>query len=94
VLQQHFYLDDFRFYLSSTLETVETALRLNFTSGEGLDVSPRFGDDFRFYLSSTLETVETAVPLNFTSGEGLDVSPRFWADFRYFLSANWKRKFL
>jgi hypothetical protein len=31
-----------RFASSKNLETFETALGLNFTSGEGSDVSPRF----------------------------------------------------
>jgi hypothetical protein len=60
------------------LETIETALHLNFTSGEGLDVVPFLFEPFFLRESQRtrppweqkLETIETALSLNFTFGEG------------------------
>ena len=68
------------------LETIETALPANFTSGEGWDLSPfdfvlklkqimlvpsrTLGTGKMWSFHSKLETIETALPANFTSGEG------------------------
>ena len=69
------------FFCTSKLETIETALRLNFTFGEGSDLSRLILASFGILIhplksvnSKKLETIETALRNNFTSGEGSDLS--------------------